>query len=176
MVLKDLELRRLREQKSYENKITELESIIKELSQNLNYHFLTIQEEEEESREQENQISMRKSNSNAIKNTEDFEEFYCESNLNSEIEIASKERSKQISNELVMSEREEVNARGIDRKVSHETHSSALDIDRLAPRITESSQQIDPSALRLRQSRPSVQRFVSNRNLSHFYCIHRIPQ
>lgn len=162
-VIKELELKKLKERKEYENKILELQSIIGELSQNLNYNdFLTIKEEEDESCEQENEISNKNSlDLNAIRNINDSEDCNSECNLNTKIENISKCISKRIQRELVVSEAEEVNKSCIDRIHSHDSHATALEIDRLECRISNLETQIDLSDLHLNQSKESAERLAS---------------
>lgn len=145
----------------YEDKITELQSIIGELSQNLNYYqFLTIKEEDDECNERENEISEQNTSGlNVDSNKRDSLESNFESNLNLKIDVMSDDKEIGKQNELVLSETENVNnRRDSDRYESHDSHASALEIDRLECRISYLETQIDLSALHLNQSKESAER------------------
>ena len=137
-----------------------MQSIIGELSQNLNYYqFLTIKEEDDECTERENEISLQNTcDLNAFTNNDESKETDSEFNLSAG--VVSRNIEKRIPNELVLSDRENINNRREDRYESHDSHATALEIDRLECRISNLETQIDLSALHLNQSKESAERFA----------------
>jgi hypothetical protein len=151
-MIKDLEKKKLKERKEYECKITELQSIIGELSHDLNYYqFLTIKEEEDPNCEPINETILENSMESDLKKS------ILNPNMNSKDVNNYKEKEKLLENDwIVFDSQEDTN----DTTVGNDRHSNALQIDRLECRISNLETQIDLSALHLNESKESAERFV----------------
>ncbi|CAG2101084.1 unnamed protein product [Medioppia subpectinata] len=146
LIIKDLEKKKLKERKEYECKITELQSIIGELSHDLNYYqFLTIKEEEDDD-----------SNDTHLENNMEIncQKSILNSNTNLKMEIKCNENEKLSENDWILFEKENTD----EMTAGDDRHSNALQIDRLESRITHLETQIDLSALHLNQSKESTER------------------